>query len=456
MVNQSPPATGFVIMNPSNGPGTSLDADYLPVLASVKDKGVKVIGYVETMDAMSRVRGANLIKTEIDSYTSWYGVDGIFFDEAASDDGHIPFYQDLANYVKSKISGGIVVLNPGVVPAEGYMNVADVVVIFESSYYAYRSAQFLSWGRNYPSSKIAHLVHDTPTSSDMTDALRLARERNAGYVYVTNDWYTSNPWDSLPTYWTEELSEMLKNSSGENKPPSVSITSPQSGAPFPTAPATVRVSASASDSDGIQRVDFFRNNVFQGTANQTTSPFNYDFGLTAGSYILKAVAYDLQGGSASAFISVTVGSVGSSCTPPYFGASESALADATADPCPVLSVSNSPIDSGDPVVITLAPQNSAQYIYKKIFVSNPVTKTWVEYPHGPNCGSDAWCTMNEGIKSLVLDAEYISDKLGGSGTHYVASWDWTYDSSKKCWFGPGSTECNKGSMRLQKFVVQEK
>lgn len=132
-----------------------------------------------------------------------------------------------------------------------------------------------------------------------------------------------------------------------NNPPTVSIISPQSGANFPTAPATVRVDVSASDSQGITRVDFFRNGVFQGTANQTASPFNYGFGLTAGSYILTAVAHNVEGASASAFITVTVGLVGSSCTSP----SGATLAN-TASPCPVLSVSSNSIDSGNPVAIT--------------------------------------------------------------------------------------------------------
>ena len=45
---------------------------------------------------------------------------------------------------------------------------------------------------------------------------------------------------------------------GTNQPPTVSITSPAAGATF-TAPATITVTAAASDTDGsITKVDFYR------------------------------------------------------------------------------------------------------------------------------------------------------------------------------------------------------
>ena len=93
-----------------------------------------------------------------------------------------------------------------------------------------------------------------------------------------------------------------------NTPPSVSITSPLGGATF-IAPATITVSADASDADGtVASVAFFANGAPIGT--DTTSPFSITWtGVAAGSYTLTAVATDNAGAattSAPASIAVNL------------------------------------------------------------------------------------------------------------------------------------------------------
>lgn len=91
-----------------------------------------------------------------------------------------------------------------------------------------------------------------------------------------------------------------------NVPPSVMITSPAGGATF-IAPATVAVTASASDSDGsIVRVDFFSNGIAAGSA--TTAPYTVTLAnLAAGNYSLTAIATDNRGGvTTSAPVSIIV------------------------------------------------------------------------------------------------------------------------------------------------------
>jgi Subtilase family/Bacterial Ig domain/Fervidolysin N-terminal prodomain/F5/8 type C domain len=93
---------------------------------------------------------------------------------------------------------------------------------------------------------------------------------------------------------------------GGNTPPSVAITSPANGATF-TTPATIPVTAAASDSDGaIQLVDFYADGVAIGTA--TASPYTITWtGAIAGTHTLTAVASDNQGATTtSAPVSVTV------------------------------------------------------------------------------------------------------------------------------------------------------
>ena len=73
--------------------------------------------------------------------------------------------------------------------------------------------------------------------------------------------------------------------------PTVSLTSPASGATF-TAPATTTVAASASDADGtVTKVDFYANGTLFGT--DTTSPYSVSWAsVPAGSYNLSVVATD--------------------------------------------------------------------------------------------------------------------------------------------------------------------
>ncbi|WP_192821096.1 Ig-like domain-containing protein [Rufibacter sp. LB8] len=73
--------------------------------------------------------------------------------------------------------------------------------------------------------------------------------------------------------------------------PTVSITSPVTGATF-TAPASITISANAADTDGtISKVEFYRGTTLLGTA--TTAPYSYTWtNAPAGNYNLTAVAYD--------------------------------------------------------------------------------------------------------------------------------------------------------------------
>ncbi len=91
-----------------------------------------------------------------------------------------------------------------------------------------------------------------------------------------------------------------------NQPPTVSVTSPLNGSTF-KAPATVTLTAAASDADGtISKVEFYNGTTL--VATDTTSPYSATFtGIPAGSYVIKARAYDNQGASTtSAAVSVTV------------------------------------------------------------------------------------------------------------------------------------------------------
>ena len=94
-----------------------------------------------------------------------------------------------------------------------------------------------------------------------------------------------------------------------NTPPTVAIVSPAEGATF-TAPATITVMASASDSDGsVTSVAFYANG--QSIGSDSASPYSIAWtNVQAGSYTLTAVATDNQGTTTtSAAVHITVNSV---------------------------------------------------------------------------------------------------------------------------------------------------
>jgi hypothetical protein len=195
-----------LIMNPASGPGSAVNADYVAALRKVRAAGTgfRVIGYVHTSYGQ---RPSDTVKAEIALYRTWYGVDGIFLDEVSADAALIaPYYQPLVTYATSLMPGGDVMLNPGTYPARAYMDIqvpsgsALSVVSFEGTYQSYLGANVPSWAAQYPAQRFVHLVYGTGAQQRAT-ALELAKSRNAGQVYVTDD-SLPNPWDTLPSYWT--------------------------------------------------------------------------------------------------------------------------------------------------------------------------------------------------------------------------------------------------------------
>ncbi len=199
------PKESIVIANPSSGPGSTIDQNYAAQVERSRAANLTVLGYVHTAYGQ---RPSAAVRSDIDKYYSWYGVDGIFLDEASTDCSHArSYYKDLYGYVGDK--GGKVVLNPGTQTNECYMTVADIIVNFEDTYANYTGDSYSQpdWVSTYPASRFWHLIHAAETTADMQNAVRLSRERNAGFVYVTPD-ALPNPWDTLPPYLSDELMEL--------------------------------------------------------------------------------------------------------------------------------------------------------------------------------------------------------------------------------------------------------
>ncbi|HEY1694985.1 MAG TPA: spherulation-specific family 4 protein [Polyangiaceae bacterium] len=179
------PAVALLIANPDNGPGSSAQADYTSEIAAVHAAGETIVGYVHTEYA---ARSISDVEADIDAwYSSYPAIDGIFSDETSSDKTTVSsYYEPLYEYVKKKTGADLVIVNPGTAVDESFLQAADVIVTFEDTYAKYTGASTPSWVANYPRWRFWNLVLSTSSVSDMQNAVSLARQRNVGYVYVTD------------------------------------------------------------------------------------------------------------------------------------------------------------------------------------------------------------------------------------------------------------------------------
>lgn len=121
-------------------------------------------------------------------------------------------------------------------------------------------------------------------------------------------WWTQNQQpdlnagDGMPWKYVKDCT-----GSGNNTAPVVTLTAPASGASY-TAPATITISATASDADGsVSKVGFYNGSTL--LSEVTTAPYNYTWSnVGAGTYTITAKATDNAGAvTTSSAASVTVG-----------------------------------------------------------------------------------------------------------------------------------------------------
>ena len=147
-----------------------------------------------------------------------------------------------------------------------------------------------------------------------------------GRLYEAAIQIWNTPPDHCPSCnWYRDLGSCSTSSGGGNNAPSVQITVPVGGATF-TAPASITLTATASDVDGsITKVEFFRGTTLLGT--DTSAPYNFDWtGVAAGSYALTAAATDNGGAtttSGAVTITVNPAAGGGQCSSPAYVAGTS-------------------------------------------------------------------------------------------------------------------------------------
>lgn len=202
-----PHKTQIYVINPSSGPGTSLNSDYNVGLAQFPSKEtrgrVKVIGYTWARDD----RDVSDIKIDIDRWYSMYGayIDGIFLDDC--NDQTVEVLTDLCDYIRGKDANAYIMLNDGVdsVLTDLRWSVASNVarVTFENTYSFFSTDPLPTsmYAFTIDSSRRALMIHSaTGLSDSIIDTILVkAKAKNYGLFYVTPDLFSPNPWDTFST-----------------------------------------------------------------------------------------------------------------------------------------------------------------------------------------------------------------------------------------------------------------
>ncbi|TWT92879.1 Spherulation-specific family 4 [Botrimarina colliarenosi] len=196
------------IMNPGNGPGNRIDANYTSATTSFTTAGGKLIGYVYSGYGS---RPLDQVLADIDDYAEWYPVSGIFVDEFSnsSDTAALDYYNAIYEHVKLIDPSWEVMGNPGTTTVEDYLTrpAADRLMVWENFGSTYPSHTPSPWNADYDSSRFVNLLHTLASGDAAADYVDLAVSRNVGGVYFTDD-VLNNPWDRLPSYWEQFVTKV--------------------------------------------------------------------------------------------------------------------------------------------------------------------------------------------------------------------------------------------------------
>lgn len=169
-----------VVLNPASGPGRAPDPAFAEVAAELRRAGVRVLGYTDT-DYARRPHAE--VVADLLRHQEWYGADGAFLDQVATEHHRLPHYRRLA--LAARAAGArTLVLNHGTAPHPEYAELADVLVTFEGTWETYTRQRPPG---TRPGTLLCHLVYDAPADALVTADLHCAVP-GAG----------AHPWGTLP------------------------------------------------------------------------------------------------------------------------------------------------------------------------------------------------------------------------------------------------------------------
>ncbi len=226
------------IMNPASGPEAAAAdiTNYNNAVLSLQAAGGRVIGYIFTSYG---VRDITAIKRDVDLYvTQFMTLNGFFLDEMKDypTADELTNYREIYRYIKAKSANYQVTANSGIYSGEIYLQApaaTDTLVTFENKE-GYDTAAAPAWVLNHLARRFMHIPWSVATAEQMETYVRLAKSRNTGQIYITDDdgkivgSNSLNPWDTLPSYWQQEV-QLVKSLNATELATRLSLTRSQSG-----------------------------------------------------------------------------------------------------------------------------------------------------------------------------------------------------------------------------------
>jgi hypothetical protein len=203
----------IAIVNPASGPGKDADNNYVKLVKrAAAARHMTLVGYVATGYGKRKIEE---VEAEVDKYLKLYpGIQGIFFDEQASDADHVKYQAALYDYVHKKSGLKLVVTNPGTVCAEQYVTApaTDVVCVYEDSK-PFDATKLPDWANRHAAA-IAVLPYQVADAKAMREVMKVVRDKKLGSCYVT-DTEGNSRWDRLPKYWDDEVAAVQEANQGK-------------------------------------------------------------------------------------------------------------------------------------------------------------------------------------------------------------------------------------------------
>lgn len=204
-----------VIVNPSNGPGTSVDPSYTSAINALHAvANIKLIAYIHADYYMTSGHGTRTEASLEADMVKWNQLypqvhDGVFVDEMSwignYNSTFTNFYITLKNYCHG-VGYPLFVSNPGTGIPKWYFdyNLADVICIYESNPFPTESNLInAGYGTTISISKASILVYGTGIWNSTKFAMCT---KYAKYVFVSDiPNASSDPWSSLTTTLEQQI-----------------------------------------------------------------------------------------------------------------------------------------------------------------------------------------------------------------------------------------------------------
>ncbi|MHB8566811.1 MAG: spherulation-specific family 4 protein [Nitrososphaerales archaeon] len=294
------------IVSPDNGPGSSQDPNYVSGVDNLRSAGVTVLGYVYTSYAS---RSSASVIADINTYKSWYNINGIFFDEMSNVPGNEAYYLALSTYAKS-IGLGFTVGNPGRIVPASYIGTVDCIVTYENQGLPNISS-LASLDANFSKNGLAAISYGV---NALDTSFAQSASKYVGYIYLTDN-SLPNPYSELPPYFSSLVASLDTSSATSSSTTTITKY---------TQPVITRTSTSTTATSTTT----YTHKVSTTTSDSSTSTTD-THSATVSTSVTTGIVTSIQHPTTTNTLSTTKNTAGISITPILFLAVVLALSAVT-------------------------------------------------------------------------------------------------------------------------------